>query len=245
MSRLANSTYTERPWRMHEVAADFTVEDMWSFRTPGAGPDDFPTMLAAMLAAGGFDRVSMPVRLLFAVRFKLGALLGWDKPTAGLGKRVASLRDRLPSDLRDAPRGADSLAPPLTPVYQLDREAVREIANRTVHSLMHLTWVQNTSSGGYELQMAILVKANGRARPALHGRYRSVPLPHRLPGRDPALGTRLAGPWPPGARLAACPDALDSIHDTKVKSPLSAAAPRLALPRGAGGLASRGLRFRR
>ena len=162
MSRLANSTYTERPWRIHEIAGDFTVEDMWSFRTPGAGPDDFPTMLAAMLAAGGFDRVSTLVRLLFAVRFKLGALLGWDKPTAGLGRRVASLRDRLPSDLRDAPRGADSLAPPLTPVYQLDREAVREIANRTVHSLMHLTWVQSASNGDYELQMAVLVKANGR-----------------------------------------------------------------------------------
>jgi hypothetical protein len=53
-------------------------------------------MLAAMLAAGGFDRVSTPVRLLFAVRFKLGALLGWDKPTAGLGRRVASLPCAVP-----------------------------------------------------------------------------------------------------------------------------------------------------
>jgi len=56
----------------------------------------------------------------------------------------------------------DSFAPPLTPVYQLEREAVREIANRTVHSLMHLTWVQSASNGDYELQMAVLVKANGR-----------------------------------------------------------------------------------
>jgi hypothetical protein len=83
------------------------------------------------------------------------------EPT-GLDRRVASLRDRLPSDLRDAPRGADSLAPPLTPVYELDHEAVREIANRTVHSLMHLTWVQSARNGEYELQMAVLVKPNGR-----------------------------------------------------------------------------------
>ena len=102
------------------------------------------------------------MRFLFAVRWKLGALFGWDKPSAGLDRRVASLRDRLPSDLRDAPRGAEGLAPPLTPVYQLDREAVREIANRTVHSLMHLTWVQSASNDEYELQMAILVKPNGR-----------------------------------------------------------------------------------
>jgi hypothetical protein len=162
MSRLANTTYTDRSWRIHEIASDFTVEDMWSFRTPGAGPDDFPTMLGAMLAAGGFESVSRPVRLLFAARWKLGALFGWEKPSAGLDRRVASLRDRLPSDLRDAPRGADGLAPPLTPVYQLDREAVREIANKTVHSLMHLTWVQGASKDEYEMQMAILVKPNGR-----------------------------------------------------------------------------------
>jgi hypothetical protein len=162
VARVSSAAYAERQWRLHEVADDFTVEDLWSLRTPGAGPDDFPAMLDAMVGAGGFENVSRPVKLLFAMRFKLGALFGWDKPSAGLGRRVVSLRDRLPVDLRDAPRGPDGLAPPLTPVYQLDREAVREIANRTVHALMHLTWVPSPRTGDYELQMAILVKTNGR-----------------------------------------------------------------------------------
>lgn len=162
MSRLAKTTYTERPWRIHDIAGDFTIQDMWSFRTPDAGPDDFPAMLAAMRAAGGLDKQSLPARFLFAVRWKLGALFGWDKPSTGAGKRVASLRDRLPSDLRDAPRGADSANLPLKAVYELDREAVREIANRTVHSLMHLTWVQSAGKDDYELRMAVLVKPNGR-----------------------------------------------------------------------------------
>jgi len=162
VSRLAKTTYTERLWRIHDIAGDFTIQDMWSFRTPDAGPDDFPAMLAAMRAAGGLDKQSLPARFLFAVRWKLGALFGWDKPSTGVGKRVASLRDRLPSDLRDAPRGADSANLPLKAVYELDREAVREIANRTVHSVMHLTWVQSAGKDDYELRMAVLVKPNGR-----------------------------------------------------------------------------------
>lgn len=197
ISRLAVTHYTERPWRIHEVAGDFTVEDMWSFRTPGAGPDDFPVMLAAMLAAGGFDRLSAPVRLLFAVRWKLGAMFGWDSPASGLGRRVGSLRDRLPSDLREAPRGADGLAPPLKPVYQLDREAVREIANATVHSLMHLTWVQNPSNDGYELQMAVLVKPNG-----LFGRlYVAAIAPFRYLIVYPAVTRHWERAWRDRARL--------------------------------------------
>jgi hypothetical protein len=139
---------------------DFSVEDVWAFRTPGAGPDDFPTMLAAMRTAGGFARQAWPVRLLFAVRWKLGALLCWDNPTAGVGARVASLRDRLPRDLRDAPQGQDNDTMPLKAVYELATESARELANKTVHTVMHLSWVQGTN-GDHELRMAVLVKPNG------------------------------------------------------------------------------------
>ncbi|MEV6399430.1 DUF2867 domain-containing protein [Streptomyces sp. NPDC051907] len=161
MTRLAETTYTERPWRIHELTSDFAVEDVWSFRTPGAGPDDFPEMLAAMRAAGGPARQPRPVRFLFAVRWKLGAALGWDKPSAGVGTRVDSLRDRLPSDLREAPRGPDDADMPLKAVYELEKESARELANKTVHTVMHLGWVQG-ANGDYELRMAVLVKPNGR-----------------------------------------------------------------------------------
>ncbi|MEU7556651.1 DUF2867 domain-containing protein [Streptomyces sp. NPDC044571] len=161
MSRLAETAHTEQPWHIHELAPDFTVEDVWSFRTPGAGPDDFPTMLAAMQAAGGPAKQPWLVRALFAARWKLGALFGWDKPSAGVGERVVSLRDRLPGDLRDGRRGPDHDGMPLKAVYELDREAARELANKTVHTVMHLGWVQG-ANGDYELRMAVLVKPNGR-----------------------------------------------------------------------------------
>jgi hypothetical protein len=160
VARLAKSTYTEHPWRIHELTSGFRVEDVWAFRTPGAGPDDFPTMLAAMRTAGGFARQTWPVRFLFAVRWKLGALLGWDNPTAGVGARVASLRDRLPSDLRDAPRGQDDDNMPLKAIYELAMESARELANKTVHTVMHLSWAQG-ANGDHELRMAVLVKPNG------------------------------------------------------------------------------------
>jgi hypothetical protein len=38
-------------------------------------------------------------RTLWSIRWKLGALLGWDRPDAGLGSRVPTLRDRLSADL--------------------------------------------------------------------------------------------------------------------------------------------------
>ncbi|WP_308368923.1 DUF2867 domain-containing protein [Streptomyces sp. ISL-36] len=160
MARLAKSTYTERPWRIHEITSDFDVEDAWAFRTPGAGPDDFPAMLAAMQRSGGIARQTGPVRFLFAVRWKLGALLGWDKPAAGVGARVDSLRSRLPSDLRDARRGEDNDDMPLKAVYEIATESARELANRTVHTVMHLGWVQGPH-GDHELRMTVLVKYNG------------------------------------------------------------------------------------
>ena len=161
MPRLATTIHTGQRWRIHELTPDFTVEDVWSFRTPGAGPDDFPRMLAAMRAVGGPGDRSPLVRFLFATRWRLGALLGWDRPSAGVGGRVASLRDRLPDDLRAALRGPDSEVVPLTPVYELDRETARELANRTVHTVMHLGWAETGDGHGHELRMAVLVKPNG------------------------------------------------------------------------------------
>ncbi|MFI7125187.1 DUF2867 domain-containing protein [Nonomuraea sp. NPDC050153] len=159
--RLPNTAYTSHPWRIHEFTSDFSVEDVWSFRTPGAGPGDFPAMLAAMRSAGGFAKQTRPVKFLFALRWRLGALFRWDQPSAGVGARVASLRDRLPADLRAAPRGPDSESLPLKAVYELDTECARELANQTVHTVMHLGWARG-ANGDHELRMAVLVRPNGR-----------------------------------------------------------------------------------
>ncbi|MFI6584533.1 DUF2867 domain-containing protein [Embleya sp. NPDC050493] len=159
--RLARTAHTERPWRIHEFTRDFRVEDVWSYRTPGAGPADFPTMLTAMRNRGGFGKQAAPARFLFAVRWKLGALLGWDEATASLGERVRPLRDRLPEDLTETVDASKAGGSPFTPMYELADEAAQELANKTCHAVMHLGWVP-TDDGDHELHMAVLVKPNGR-----------------------------------------------------------------------------------
>ena len=159
--RLPNNAHTSRPWRIHELTRDFRVEDVWALPTPG-GPDDFPR-LVEWLASGddpARDSASRAVRVLWTIRWQAGRLLGWDGPHAGLGSRVPTLRDRLPADLRGASCGPDFRALPFTPLYLLHDEWAAEIANRTMHGVMHVGWVPD-GTGGYRGQMAVLVKPNG------------------------------------------------------------------------------------
>ena len=157
--RLPNSAHTSRPWRIHEFTRDFRLEDVWALPTPG-GPEDF-ARLVQMVASSDPSQSSLgAVRTLFAIRWKVGELLGWDGPEASLGSRVPTLRDRLPVDLRDAPSGPDFQALPFTSLYLLDDEWAAEIANRTMHGVMHIGWVPD-QTGGYRGQMAVYVKPNG------------------------------------------------------------------------------------
>jgi hypothetical protein len=157
--RLPNSAHTSRPWRIHELTRDFRLEDVWALPTPG-GADDFPRLVQQIASGSSSLGSSRAVRALSAIRWKIGELLGWDGPEAGLGSRVPTLRDRLPADLRDAASGPDFEALPFSSLFLLDDEFAAEIANRTVHGVMHIGWVPD-QTGGYRGQMAILVKPNG------------------------------------------------------------------------------------
>lgn len=157
--RLPSTAHTSRPWRIHEFTADFDLEDVWALPTPG-GPDDLSRLVEQFATREEALQSSGVARLLFAIRWKLGRLFGWDEPKAGLGSRVPTLRDRLPTDLRDAPAGPDLRAVPFTSVYLTDREWVAESANKTVHAVMHIGWVPQ-ETGDYRGQMAVLVKPNG------------------------------------------------------------------------------------
>jgi hypothetical protein len=171
--RLENSAHTSRPWRIHELTPDFRLEDVWALPTPG-GPDDFPRLVELAASLDPSRGSSRAVRALFAIRWKLGGLLGWDGVDSGLGSRVPTLRDRLPADLRDGPSGPVSPALPFSSLYVTDDEWAAEIANQTMHGVMHMGWVQD-ETGGYRGQMAVLVKPNG----LLGSAYMAAILPFR------------------------------------------------------------------
>ena len=156
--RLPDHEHTSRPWRIHELTADFRVEDVWALPASGRR-EDFPRLAAQLAAADPLRGSSRAGRALWVIRGKIGGMLGWDGPDAGLRSGARLLRERLPADLRSAP-GPDFAALPFTPLYLLGDEFAAEIANRTVHAVIHLGWVPD-DSGGYHGQLAVLVKPNG------------------------------------------------------------------------------------
>jgi len=166
--KLPDTAHTSRPWRIHELAHDFRLEDVWALPTPG-GPDDLARLVAHFAGeddprlqdadgryVGEPDGLRAGVsRALFSLRWKLGAWFGWDDDT---GSRV-TLRDRLPPDLLATP-GPEPAGLPFTSLYLTHNEWAAEIVNRTVHGVMHIGWVPD-AAGGYTSQMAVLVKPNG------------------------------------------------------------------------------------
>ncbi|MBF6334076.1 DUF2867 domain-containing protein [Nocardia transvalensis] len=156
--RLSLTAHTSQPWRIHEISRDFEIEDVWALPTPG-GPDDFPRLVQE-ISSGDDSGASGLYHILFAIRWKLGALLGWDRDDTGIGGRVPSLRDRLPADLREGPRGPDLQGKPMHSLYLTENEWACEIANKTMHGIMHIGWVRD-ETGTHRGQMAVLVKPNG------------------------------------------------------------------------------------
>jgi hypothetical protein len=157
--RLPNSAHTSRSWRIHELTRDFRLEDVWALPTPG-GPHDFLRLMHVIAARDASRSSSRLLRALFALRWRMGRLFHWDDPRDGLAARVPTLRDRLPDDLREAKPGSEFAAPPFSSLYLLDDEWAAELANRTVHGVMHVGWVSDPAVG-YRGQMAVLVKPNG------------------------------------------------------------------------------------
>lgn len=185
---LPNSAHTSCPWRIRELTRDFELEDVWALPTPG-GPDDFPDLVELLASADPARGSSDAARMLWAVRWKVGEILGWDRPEAGVGARVATLRDRLPADLRDTPTPEfDKL--PFTSLYLLDDEWAAELANQTVHGVMHVGWVPD-ETGGFRGQMAVYVKPNG----ALGTAYMAAIRPFRRRIVYPPMMRQIGASW--------------------------------------------------
>jgi hypothetical protein len=157
--RLPDTAHTSRPWRIHELTRDFRLEDVWALPTPG-GADDFPRLVQLIASFDPSRNSSGAVRMLVAIRWKVGELLGWDAPDSGDDRQRSTLRDRLPADLRDAPPGPASDELPFSSLYLTGDEWAAEVVNRTVHGVLHIGWVPD-GTGGYRGQMAVLVKRNG------------------------------------------------------------------------------------
>ena len=190
--RLPSTAHTSRPWRIHELTRDFRLEDVWALPAPG-GPDDFPRLVqrfASLDPTHSRPRVR-PHALRDPVEARRALRLG----RAGRRRRLSGADPPRPDAGGSARRPIrPGLRPlPFTSLYLIDDEWAAEIANRTMHGVMHIGRVPD-EAGGYRAQLAVLVKPNGRLGDRLHGRDQAVPPPDRVPvahagdGADPVGG---------------------------------------------------------
>jgi hypothetical protein len=189
MPPLPTSAHTSRPWRIHELTPDFRLEDVWALPVRGS-LEEFPLLVEHFAAGEPSQSPSRAIRTLFAIRWKLGGLLGWDDSDAGVGARAPTLRDRLPTDLRDGPTGPGFDALPFSSLYLLEDEWAAEVANETMHGVMHIGLVPD-GDGAYRGQMAVLVRPNG-----LFGKgYMAAIRPFRHLIVYPALMRQIEREW--------------------------------------------------
>jgi hypothetical protein len=198
MTKLPNSEQTSRPWRIHELIGDFQLLDVWALPTPG-GPGDF-RRLVEIVASSDTNSDSPVAQALWAIRWKLGEVFGWDEVDPDDLPNWQMLRDRLPQDLRDSPTGPEFKELPFESVYLLDDEWAAEIANKTVHGVLHLSWVPD-GHGAYRGQMSVYVKPNG-----LFGKaYLAAIQPFRHLVVYPPLLRRLERVWREEGELRSTP----------------------------------------
>jgi hypothetical protein len=171
--RLPSTAHDSHPWRIREIAPDFTVEDVWALPVHG-GAEDFQTLLEIMTSDHLMDSASLPARVLWRVRDRLGSWFGlgrisapvdsgWDDAAGRLpipGRSETSLTDRLPDDLRGTAGDLDFGSTPFASLYRTDTEFAAELSNRTVHAVMHLAWVDQ-GEDRYQGQMTVYVKPRG------------------------------------------------------------------------------------
>lgn len=197
--RVPNQRQLERPWRIHEVVADFRLEDVWSLPEITGSADEFDDAIELLTHGDPAHAPNLPTRVLWRIRDVLGRWLDLGgvsqrvEGTGGLpipGTSHTTLADRLPDDLRGSADGVRFERLPFVPLYKTVDELAAEISNKTVHGVVHLCWIRQ-DDGTYRGQMAVYVKPRG----AFGSAYMAFIKPFRYLIVYPALERQLARTW--------------------------------------------------
>src|SRR5207244_11425464 len=131
-------------------------------------------------------------RGLLWLRYRLGSLFDWDQiedlPIPGTTE--TTLRGRVPAGLSDGTEQPDLSATSFKALYRTDGEWAAELSNRTVHTVMHLAWIEQ-GAGRYRGQMGVYVKPRGRAGEG----YMALIAPFRRHVVYPALIRQIGRSW--------------------------------------------------
>jgi Protein of unknown function (DUF2867) len=177
-----------------EIAPDFRLEDAWALPAHGS-QDEFGDLLEIVAGTRNAGSPSRAVRALFALRTAIGRVMRWDDdPRDG----AITLADRLPAAARQRPAEPQPRSKSFRALYRTDDEWAAEIANRTVHGVLHLAWVPDPPSGGqagsgdsYHGEMGVYVKPHG----VLGRGYMAVIAPFRHHIVYPAMLRQFGRAW--------------------------------------------------
>lgn len=199
--RIPNEQHLARDLRIHEIVADFTLEDVWLLPGVEGTLADFDVAVQMSLDVDPVGSSEGVAKLLWEVREFLGRRFGLGDVTdptgtdpggvvPGTGER--NLRGRLPADLRGTVEGLRYTHVPFVPLYRTATEWAAEVSNATVHGVLHLSWLPKEGSADtYQCFMAIYVKPRGWFGHA----YMAFIKPFRYLIVYPALERQVAREW--------------------------------------------------
>jgi hypothetical protein len=153
--RLPNTR--DRRWLIDEIAPDFRLEDRWELPAHGTR-DEFSDLLAIVAGTENTGSPSFAVRALFGLRRAIGRVVGWDDDARDA---TISLATRLPARARERPAEPQPSSRSFHALYRTDDEWAAEIANRTVHGVMHVAWVPD-GDNHFHGELGVYVKPRGR-----------------------------------------------------------------------------------
>lgn len=165
--RLTPADHLCHPWRVHALAPDFDLLDVWRFpltANPARGETLATVCHCFLQQLEQAEEVRGLTGFLFKLREAMGRVFGWDDAAKTYpipGCTETSLRDRLATpEAVTMPTVGVNEGAAFSPVYTEPTEVLYETSNGTVHALLHLGWVP-VEDGAFAVEMAVYAKARG------------------------------------------------------------------------------------
>lgn len=182
--RADKSDYLNQNLRAHDILKDVPIHDIWQVDLPGGGKGRTVSDIHSLFLSIPPNRF---VNFLFAVRWFLGKMFGWDREPESNEELFQHRITEKDCTLSSVTAGTKD--GPFTVLYVHPTEAMSEIRNATVHAA--LVWVLIPRDEGYRMLWAIYVKPVGR----LTAFYMWLIHPFRIWIVYPSILRRLYRAW--------------------------------------------------
>jgi hypothetical protein len=184
------TAHRQRAWRVHTLAHDFELEDLWMFDLGGRRAGDVREFLACFWEV----MHGLSGNWLVKLRLRIGRVMKWDDHDLTLalpGCAEASVGARLDPDDRARNLAADDVPTPnVKTVYVFADEALYELSNDTIHALLHVA-ITNDAENDAEASLAVYVKHRG----VMSRLYMAAIWPARHLILYPSLVAKIESTW--------------------------------------------------